>query len=94
MKPQVLSADQLAPEDIERERKIVAETVRADEKNAKKPENVLQKIIDGKMKDFFAEKTLLGQQFVKDATKTVQQVAEEGKVKIKDMIHWVLGVNK
>ncbi|GHT26463.1 elongation factor Ts [Planctomycetales bacterium] len=94
MKPQVLSADQLSPADVERERNIVAETVRADEKNAKKPENVLQKIIDGKMKDFFAEKTLLGQQFVKDATKTVQQVAEEGKIKIKDMIHWVLGVNK
>ncbi|MCL2743291.1 MAG: translation elongation factor Ts [Planctomycetaceae bacterium] len=89
MKPKALSAEQLDPADIERERNIVTETVRT--QDAKKPENIIQKIIDGKMKDFLAEKTLLGQQFVKDPSKTVQQIADEGKIVIKDMIHWVLG---
>jgi len=56
-----------------------------------KPENIIQKIVDGKMKTFFAERTLLGQPFVKDSTKTVAQVCEEGKIKIKEMVHWVLG---
>lgn len=89
MKPEALGEADLDPAVIVREREIVVATVK--EQNAGKPENIVQKIVDGKMKAFLAERTLLGQPFVKEASKTVAQVAEEGKIKVKEMIHWILG---
>ena len=89
MKPQALSENDLDPAIIQKEREMILNEVQEQSKG--KPENVLQKIVDGKMKAFLAERTLLGQAFVKDSTKTVSQVCEEGKIKVKEMIHWVLG---
>ena len=89
MKPQALSENDIDPAIIQKERDMILSEVQAQSKG--KPENVVQKIVDGKMKAFLAERTLLGQPFVKDATKTVAQACEEGKITIKQMIHWVLG---
>ena len=89
MKPKALSENDLDPAIVNKERDLILKQVQEQSKG--KPENVIQKIVDGKMKAFLAEQTLLGQPFVKDATKTVAQVCEEGKIKIKKMIHWVLG---
>ena len=89
MKPQALSENDIDPAVVKKERDMILAEVQSQSKG--KPENVLQKIVDGKMKAFFAERTLLGQPFVKDSAKTVAQVCEEGKIKIKEMIHWVLG---
>jgi elongation factor Ts len=89
MRPQALSEKDLDPVVVEKERQIVIEQVKT--QNANKPNNIIEKIVDGKMKSFFAEHTLLGQPFVKDPSKTVAQVCDEGKIKIKEIIHWVLG---
>jgi len=86
---QATAGSEPEPAVLEKEReKILAQLQK---QNKPKPESVVQKIVDGKMKTFFAERTLLGQPFVKDSAKTVAQVCEEGKIKIKEMIHWVLG---
>jgi elongation factor Ts len=92
MKPQALSENDLDPAFVKKEREMILSEVQEQSKG--KPENVVQKIVDGKMKAFFAERTLLGQPFVKDTAKTVAQVCDEGKIKIKEMIHWVLGQSK
>lgn len=42
-----------------------------------KPEQILEKIAMGKLEKFFKENTLLAQEFVKDNTKTVQQLLNE-----------------
>ena len=89
MKPQALKKDELDPAVVEKERKMIVEQVR--EQNAGKPENIVQKIVDGKMKAFLAECCLFDQPFVKDSAKTVAQVCSEGKIEIVQMIHWVLG---
>ena len=89
MKPKALSEAHLDSAMVKKERDLILEQVQEQSKG--KPENVIQKIVDGKMKAFFAEHTLMGQPFVKDTAKTVAQVCEEGKIKIKEMIHWVLG---
>jgi elongation factor Ts len=81
----IASADPIAvnPEDIpadliERERRIAEEQVAAEGK----PENVRPRIVEGKLKKFIAERTLLEQPFVKDDSKTVGQLVKEvsGKV--------------
>jgi elongation factor Ts len=58
---------------IEKEREIYREQM-ADQK---KPPQVLDKIIEGKLEKFYAEQCLLDQPFIRDAT---------GKLRIKDMV--------
>jgi elongation factor Ts len=89
MRPAALSENDIDPAVVKKERDLIMAEVQEQSKG--KPETVVQKIVDGKMKAFLAERTLLGQPFVKDNTKTVAQVCEEGQIKIKQMIHWVLG---
>jgi elongation factor Ts len=73
-----VSPDDIPAELIERERRIAEEQVAAEGK----PENVRPRIVEGKLKKFIAERTLLEQPYVKDDSKTVGQLVKEvsGKV--------------
>ena len=89
--PLGLDADSIDPETIEQERKIAAEQVK------NKPANIIDKIVDGKMRKFLSENCLTEQPFVKDDSKTVSQiVAEAGKqaggdAKIKRFVRFAVG---
>lgn len=73
-KPLSLDSSGIPAETIESEKRIYVEQMTG------KPANIIDKIVDGKMKKFFAENCLLDQPFVKDDSKTVGQViAEAGK---------------
>jgi len=62
------------PEDlVATERRLAEEQAAAEGK----PEHIRSKIVDGKIKKFVAERTLLEQQFVKDDSKTVSQLIKE-----------------
>jgi elongation factor Ts len=90
-KPLALDKDGVSAETIEREKAIFAEQIK------NKPANIIDKIIEGKMKKFFAENCLVEQQFVKDDSKTVAQVLDEaakgagGKAKIKRFVRFEIG---
>jgi len=72
--PLAMDKDGIDAETIEREKAIFAEQVK------NKPANIIDKIVEGKLKKFFTENCLLAQAFVKDDSKTVAQVlAEAGK---------------
>ena len=61
---------------LEREKDIY----RAKARETGKPENIIEKIIDGQVNKFYADICLVEQQFVKDTDKTIQQLtAETGK---------------
>ena len=89
--PLALDKDGISPEIIEREKAIFAEQVK------NKPENTIEKIVEGKLKKFFAEKCLLEQAFVKDDSKTVGEVIEQagkkagGEAKIKRFVRFAVG---
>ena len=70
-KPLSLDKDGIDPEMVEQEKAIFAEQVK------NKPANIIDKIVEGKMKKFFSENCLLHQQFVKDNSKSVEQVLTE-----------------
>ncbi|HLP19183.1 MAG TPA: translation elongation factor Ts [Chitinophagales bacterium] len=77
MNPVAVDASGVPAEAIEREKAIAKEKAVA----AGKPENILEKIAEGAGQTFIKENTLLTQPFVKDGSKTVQQVlgaAESG----------------
>ena len=71
--PSYVSREQVPVAVIEKEREIYREQM-ADQK---KPPQVLEKIIEGKLEKFYAEQCLLDQPFIRDAT---------GKLRIKDMV--------
>jgi elongation factor Ts len=75
------------PEDVpadlvERERRIAEEQVAAE----KKPEQIRAKIVDGKIKKFVAERTLLEQPFVKNDKITVGDLIKEASGKLGETI--------
>lgn len=90
-KPLALDKDDIVPETIEREKAIFAEQVK------NKPANIIEKIIEGKMRKFFTENCLLDQPFVKDDSKSVAQVLADaakqagGEAKIKRFVRFEVG---
>lgn len=68
--PLSVSPDEIDPEVVERERAVYLEQA----KEEGKPEEIAQKMVEGRLKKFFKESTLLAQPFVKDPDKTVEQL--------------------
>jgi len=80
MNPVALNRDSVSPEQVEREKKVILDTMKADPKMEGKPEQMLTKIAEGKLGAFFKENTLMAQPFVKDGSKTVEQFLKETNV--------------
>ena len=85
--PQALSNDDLDPSIIEREKFVLTEQAR----ESGKPEQVIEKMIEGRMKKFFSEVTLRGQDFVIDPDLTVQSASEKAGVKILGYVRMAVG---
>jgi elongation factor Ts len=86
MDPRYVSKEEVAADDIAKEREIELERLKADEKNAKKPADVLDKIVEGRLGKFYEAAVLLEQPFVKDQTKTVGDLVKELTAKIGEKI--------
>jgi elongation factor Ts len=71
--PACVRREDVPPGDLDREREIYA----AQAKESGKPENVIQKIVDGKVSKYYKENVLLEQAFVKDPDKDVQTLLKE-----------------
>ena len=69
-KPIALDVDKLPLSLIEKERDVQLATI----KSSGKPENIIEKILEGKMKKYFSETTLLNQPYIFDTDKDVRKV--------------------
>jgi len=76
--PASLSEDDLDPAVVEHEKDILTQQAR----ESGKPEQVIEKMIIGRMKKFLSEVTLLGQSFVVNPDLTVEAAAKEAGVEI------------
>jgi elongation factor Ts len=76
---------------VDKEKEIAREQIAADPKNKNKPANILDKIIEGKLKSWFAENVLLEQPFVKDDTKTVADLLQSAGLKIGKFVRLKVG---
>ena len=85
--PQALSAAELDQSIVEREKNILTEQAR----ESGKPEQVIEKMIQGRMKKFLAEVTLLGQDFVINPDLTVEAAAKEAGVEIVSYVRMAVG---
>ncbi len=80
--PMGVTAEDIPAATLERERRIAEEQVAAEGK----PENVRAKIVEGKVKKFIAERTLLEQPYVRDDSKTVGDLVKEASGKLGEAI--------
>ena len=86
-KPKFMSRDQVAPDVVANERKILE--ARAAESG--KPPEIVAKMVEGGINKFLGEITLLGQPFVKDDKQTVQKMLDAKKAKLHGYRFLVVG---
>ena len=88
MRPAALSKDDLDPALAEKEREILVEQAR----QSGKPEQIIEKMVEGRMRNFYAERCLLQQVFVKaeDGKTSVAKTAEAADMKLVRFVHWQL----
>ena len=89
MRPQALNTDDLNPTLIEKEREILREAALKEGK----PEQIVDKMVDGRLRNFFAERVLCEQPYVKDDSMTVGKYADSESMKLSGFVHWELGDN-
>ncbi|HDH57631.1 MAG TPA: translation elongation factor Ts [Bacteroidetes bacterium] len=82
--PMAISRDQISQEVIEKEKDIYRAQIESSGK--KKPPEIIEKIISGKLEKFFSESCLLEQPFVKDTDKTVGELVAETAAKLGENI--------
>ena len=91
MNPAYLDKSVVPAEDIEKEKSIILAQIKEDPKNANKPENILEKMVEGKINKFFEESCLLQQKFVKDDKTTVEKYLAANGVKLIDYARFEKG---
>ena len=85
--PMVIRAEDV-PEDI---LKKESEIYSAQARESGKPEEIIEKMISGRLSKFVAEVSLLEQPFVKDDSMTVSKFAESKGMALKQFVHWEIG---
>ncbi|HSJ45296.1 MAG TPA: translation elongation factor Ts [Euzebyales bacterium] len=73
MRPAVISEDEVDPEQLAAEREFAEKQAR----DEGKPDHIIDKIVEGKVKAFYKERVLLNQPYVRDDKRTVRQLLEE-----------------
>lgn len=97
LNPQFIAVDDVPAEFIAKEKEILTQQAMNDEKNAKKPANIIEKMIEGRLNKEMKEICLIEQPYVKDGDLTVKKyietVAKEvgAPISIKRMVRFETG---
>ena len=75
--PRFVSRDEVNTDTLDKEREIARAQAKNDPKNANKPDQVIDKIVEGRLNKFYEEFVLLDQPFIKDPAKTVGELVTE-----------------
>jgi elongation factor Ts len=85
--PQCISRDDIPAEQIDKEREILS----AQALQEGKPANIVEKMVEGRLRKFFDEITLLGQPFVKDPDQKVSDLLKANKAGVRRFIRYAVG---
>lgn len=86
-KPESLDVDSLNPELIEREKAIFSEQAR----ESGKPEEIIEKMIEGRIRKYYEQVVLLEQAFIMDTDKKVKDVISSAGAKLTGYVQFTLG---
>ena len=87
LSPKAIAKDDLDQSIVDKEREILTEAA----KQEGKPENIIQKMIEGRLRNFFSQCVLLEQPFVKDDKQSVGKLVKSAGLGVKQMEHWKIG---
>jgi len=87
LSPKAIAKDDLDQSIVDKEREILTEAA----KQEGKPENIIQKMIEGRLRNFFSQCVLLEQPFVKDDKQSVGKLVKSVGLGVKQMEHWKIG---
>ena len=89
--PRYLDSTEISQEELDHEAKVIAAEIKADESNASKPENIIEKMVVGRLNKFKKEICLVDQPFVKDPGMTVQQYLASHNAKAVKFARYAVG---
>ena len=87
LSPKAIVKEDLDQAVVDKEREILTEAA----KQEGKPENIIHKMIEGRLRNFFSQCVLLEQPFVKDDKQTVGKLLKSAGLSVKRMEHWKIG---
>jgi len=89
MRPEYVKVEDIPEEVLDREKRILREQTLSEGK----PEHIVEKIVEGKLKKFYQEKVLLEQPFIRDDKKKVSDVIKESglEIEVKRFCRFELG---
>jgi elongation factor Ts len=89
--PVAARRDEVPADTVAKEREIARAQLANDPKNANKPANILDKIVEGKVNAWFAENVLEEQPFVKDPSKKVGDLLKAAGLKLRKFVRYKVG---
>ena len=89
--PQYLTVDDIPADAIAHEKSVQLEAAKNDPKLAGKPAEMLEKIIDSKVKKYFAEMVFMLQPYIYDETKTVEEALKAKGAKLLKIVRYAVG---
>lgn len=81
-RPEFVRIEEVPSENIEKEKEILI----AQAKNEGKPQNIAEKMVEGRIKKYYKDVCLMEQDFVKDPSKTINDLITEATLKIGEKI--------
>ncbi|AYC29269.1 translation elongation factor Ts [Paenisporosarcina cavernae] len=87
LNPQYISRDEVSEDEVERERKVLTEQAL----NEGKPENIVAKMVEGRLGKYFEDICLLDQSFVKNSDQKVRDFVNSTGGKVTDVIRYAVG---
>ncbi|SDI94351.1 translation elongation factor Ts [Natribacillus halophilus] len=87
IKPNYVSRDEVPAEEVDKERDILKQQAL----NEGKPEKIVEKMVEGRLKKFFQQVTLLDQEFVKDSDQTVEEYVKSQNASVTSFIRYEVG---
>ena len=91
MSPIAVNRDNVPQDVVEHEKEMIKAEMKNDEKNASKPEEILDKMATGKLGKFFKENCLVEQDFIKDSSTTVEKYVKENGGEVLSMVRYAVG---
>jgi elongation factor Ts len=85
--PAYIDASGVPPEVLDKEREILTEQTRTE----KKPPEIVAKMVEGRLRKFVAQITLLGQDFVKDPDTTVEKLLKKSGATVVQFVRYEVG---
>jgi elongation factor Ts len=87
LRPKYVSRDQVSQEEVEHERQVLTQQAL----NEGKPENIVAKMVEGRLGKYFEDVCLLDQTFVKNPDQKVRQFVESKGATVREFIRYEVG---